>query len=123
VKEFGERWRTETKIFNRIFSKYRSEILFRLYRSRNTSLRKIVDIGCGTGILEKLYGQDNRFQKVLGIDINPYPEWDVVRNDKIGGLLEVVWVYLDHFRAPATCRSGLSGAGIPRLAVRMHVAG
>src|ERR687894_3300076 len=25
------------------------------------------------------------------------------------GLLEVVWVYLDHFRAPATCRSGLSG--------------
>jgi hypothetical protein len=39
------------------------------------------------------------------------------------GLLEVVWVYLDHFRAPATCRSGLSGAGIPRLAVRMHVAG
>jgi hypothetical protein len=43
--------------------------------------------------------------------------------EKIKGLLEVVWVYLDHFRAPATCRSGLSGAGIPRLAVRMHVAG
>jgi hypothetical protein len=42
---------------------------------------------------------------------------------KTVALLEIVWVYLDHFRAPATCRSGLSGAGIPRLAVRMHVAG
>ena len=34
-----------------------------------------------------------------------------------------VGVLVDYFRAPATCRSGLSGTGIPRLAVRMHVAG
>lgn len=47
----------------------------------------------------------------------------VVATIILWALLEIVWVYLDHFRAPATCRSGLSGAGIPRLAVRMHVAG
>jgi hypothetical protein len=52
-----------------------------------------------------------------------YHGGDRFLDNRLEGLLEVVWVYLDHFRAPAICRSGLSGAGIPRLAVRMHVAG
>ena len=42
VKEFGERWQDELKQRYSIgfFQDSRSEILFRLYRSRNTCLRK-----------------------------------------------------------------------------------
>jgi SAM-dependent methyltransferase len=85
VKGFGERWRDELKqkysigFFQNLVPKYFSDYIVPV----TPPSEKVVDIGCGTGILAKLYGQDDRFQKVLGIDINPYPEWDVVRNDKV----------------------------------------
>jgi SAM-dependent methyltransferase len=86
VKEFGERWQDELKqrysigFFQNLVPKYFLDYIVPV----TPASEKVVDIGCGTGILAKLYGQDDRFQKVLGIDINPYPEWDVVQNDKIG---------------------------------------
>ena len=44
---------------------------------------KIVDVGCGTGILAKLYAESKNFDEVVGIDINPYPEWDMFAKSNI----------------------------------------
>ena len=35
----------------------------------------ILDIGCGTGILAHKLSETNRFDRIVGIDINEYPEW------------------------------------------------
>lgn len=40
------------------------------------SSKKVVDIGCGTGILAYKLAQSKRFDQIIGIDINSYPEWN-----------------------------------------------
>jgi ubiquinone/menaquinone biosynthesis C-methylase UbiE len=45
--------------------------------------KKILDIGCGTGILGKLYCENSRFGEVVGIDIRPYAEWKKFANKKL----------------------------------------
>ncbi len=40
------------------------------------SSKKVVDIGCGTGILAHKLAQSKRFDQIIGIDIDSYPEWD-----------------------------------------------
>jgi 2-polyprenyl-3-methyl-5-hydroxy-6-metoxy-1,4-benzoquinol methylase len=47
------------------------------------SVDKVVDVGCGTGILAKLLSESGRFNRIIGIDINPYLEWDIFKNDKV----------------------------------------
>lgn len=45
--------------------------------------KKIVDIGCGTGILAKILAETGRFDEIVGIEIIPYPEWKMFTNEKI----------------------------------------
>lgn len=85
IKNFGEKWNDELQqkysigFFQNLVPKYFSSYVV----SATPSSHKIVDVGCGTGILAKLYAQDERFEQVVGIDINPYPEWKIFRNEKI----------------------------------------
>jgi len=77
VKKFGEKWREELKqIYSLGFFQNLAPNYFAKYVVPVTpSSEKIIDVGCGTGILAKLYSQEKRFGQVVGIDINPYPEW------------------------------------------------
>lgn len=43
----------------------------------------ILDIGCGTGILAERLSKINGVKKVIGVDINPYPEWNDFKSDKV----------------------------------------
>lgn len=36
---------------------------------------KIIDVGCGTGTLAKLLSETGGFHEIVGIEIDPYPEW------------------------------------------------
>ncbi len=45
--------------------------------------QKIIDVGCGTGVLANLLSKREDFKKIIGIDLNPYPEWDIFKTDKI----------------------------------------
>lgn len=82
VKEFGRKHNEELKrvynigFFQKIVPNYFSKYIV----PETPSVPKIVDVGCGTGILAKLYSESNKFENVLGIDINPYPEWKVFEN-------------------------------------------
>lgn len=44
---------------------------------------KILDIGCGTGILIHSLANKKRFGELVGIDIDKYPEWQKFKNPKI----------------------------------------
>ncbi len=50
--------------------------------------RKLLDIGCGTGILLHILQKSKSIKGLVGIDIDPYPEWKEYRNEKL--TLEVV---------------------------------
>lgn len=43
----------------------------------------ILDIGCGTGILARKLEERNKAKKIIGIDINSYPEWKIFRSEII----------------------------------------
>jgi len=45
--------------------------------------KTIVDIGCGTGILAKKLSESGSFDKIIGIDLNKYQEWDKFKSSKI----------------------------------------
>ncbi len=85
VNVFGEKWKRElqekysTGFFQDLVPKYFSDYVVPM----TPSASKIVDVGCGTGILDKLYAEDGRFGTVIGIDINRYPEWAIFQNEKI----------------------------------------
>lgn len=42
---------------------------------------RILDIGCGTGILAHRLSISKKFRKIQGIDINPYPEWQQFQDE------------------------------------------
>ncbi|PIN75164.1 hypothetical protein COV18_04405 [Candidatus Woesearchaeota archaeon CG10_big_fil_rev_8_21_14_0_10_37_12] len=44
---------------------------------------KILDLGCGTGILIHTLAKEQKFQELIGIDINEYPEWKQFINPKV----------------------------------------
>ncbi len=82
VQEFGKNHSEELKqvynvgFFQRIVPAYFSQYVVPV----TPTVEKIVDVGCGTGILAKLYSESKKFQHILGIDINPYPEWGIFKN-------------------------------------------
>lgn len=43
----------------------------------------ILDLGCGTGILIHSLSNNQKFKKLIGIDINKYAEWEQFKNPKI----------------------------------------
>lgn len=43
----------------------------------------VLDIGCGTGILAKKLSESNKFEKIVGIDLVTYPEWNIFKNEKV----------------------------------------
>lgn len=57
--------------FQKIVPDYFEKYLLPLVDSKGT----ILDIGCGTGILAKRLHERNKGKKIIGVDINPYPEW------------------------------------------------
>lgn len=85
VQQLGETWKDELNqkyslgFFQNLVPTYFSEYVVPVTPASN----KIIDVGCGTGILAKLYSQDGRFNQVIGIDINSYPEWHTFQNEKI----------------------------------------
>lgn len=44
---------------------------------------KILDLGCGTGILVYTLSKEQKFKELIGMDIVVYPEWGYFRNPKI----------------------------------------
>jgi len=44
---------------------------------------EILDLGCGTGILASLLAKEDKLQHITGIDLHPYPEWELFKNPKI----------------------------------------
>ncbi len=44
---------------------------------------KVVDVGCGTGVLLRLLSVNTQFKKLIGIDLNPYPEWELFVTERI----------------------------------------
>lgn len=40
------------------------------------NVNKILDIGCGTGILAHVLSKSRKFKQIIGIDLNEYPEWE-----------------------------------------------
>ena len=44
---------------------------------------KVVDIGCGTGVLAKLLLETDNFEEVVGIEIDAYPEWNTFSDQRI----------------------------------------
>lgn len=45
--------------------------------------KKVLDLGCGTGILAERLSREERFSKIIGIDLRSYPEWETFVNEKI----------------------------------------
>jgi len=44
---------------------------------------KILDLGCGTGILAKILAEKKDFKHIIGVDLRQYPEWKKFKNSKI----------------------------------------
>lgn len=44
---------------------------------------KILDVGCGTGILAHILSKSGKFKQIIGIDINEYPEWKEFSDSKV----------------------------------------
>jgi len=65
------------------FQKYVPEYFFENIVKITPKTKKIIDIGCGTGILAKLLASNGVAETVVGIDINPYPEWKEFESDTI----------------------------------------
>ncbi len=85
VRAFGERHSHE---LNDVYSLGFFQKLVPEYFSRNVvpeipAADKILDLGCGTGILAKILAEENKFQHITGIDLHPYPEWELFKNPKI----------------------------------------
>lgn len=45
--------------------------------------KKVLDIGCGTGILDKELGRSENFENIFGIDLVSYPEWEIFKSSKV----------------------------------------
>jgi ubiquinone/menaquinone biosynthesis C-methylase UbiE len=43
----------------------------------------ILDVGCGTGTLVNLLAGIDKFKRIIGIDINTYPQWEDNKNPKV----------------------------------------
>ena len=65
--------------FQKIVPSYFSEYVIPLIPEANT----ILDLGCGTGILAHVLSNNDKFKKILGIDLNSYPEWKLFKNSKV----------------------------------------
>ncbi len=78
VEKFGNTHKRELEEVYSIgfFQKYVPEYFSKYVVPITPKGGKIIDVGCGTGILAKLYAESGSFDKVTGIDIDPYPEWD-----------------------------------------------
>ncbi len=85
VEKFGSDFKTELdQVYNiGFFQKYVPDYFLRSVVPITPSVSKILDVGCGTGILAHLYAQTGRFTEVVAIDINPYPEWESFKRDGI----------------------------------------
>jgi len=44
---------------------------------------KVLDLGCGNGILSKILFEAGNYKEILGIDVVEYPEWNEFRNKKL----------------------------------------
>lgn len=45
-------------------------------------VKKVLDIGCGTGILAYVLSKDFRFESIIGMDLKSYPEWKKFKGSK-----------------------------------------
>ncbi len=85
VNKFGEKYSDE---LNKIYSIGFFQRLVPQYFSHNVvpeipAANEVLDLGCGTGILAKILVEENKFQHITGIDLHPYPEWELFKNPKI----------------------------------------
>lgn len=45
--------------------------------------KKVLDLGCGTGVLAERLSREQRFSEIIGIELKSYPEWEIFVNEKI----------------------------------------
>lgn len=86
MEKFKKKWSNELRMrytidfFQKIVPKYFSRYVIPV----TPPSQKIIDIGCGTGILAKCYAEhSSTFKHIIGIDINPYPEWKLFGSKKV----------------------------------------
>ena len=80
VSYFWQRYREQLDtVFN---VQYRDDVETAYFKEHVVSIvkpsKKIVDIGCGTGVLAKLLSETGDFGEIVGIEINSYPEWSTL---------------------------------------------
>ena len=85
IKKFQDKNYAELKavhsieFFQKIVPKYFENYIVPYIPPSN----KLLDIGCGTGILAYVLSKSDRFKQILGIDIDEYLEWKKFNNKKI----------------------------------------
>lgn len=85
VKKFGTKHKNELNkiysvgFFQKIVPKYFSKYII----PEILPSKKVLDLGCGTGVLANILSKSNKFQQIIGIDLNSYPEWKIFKNSKI----------------------------------------
>lgn len=83
--QFGQKYSNE---LNEVYSVEFFQRLVPQYFSRNVvpeipASSKVLDLGCGTGILAKILVEKNKFRHIIGIDLHSYQEWELFKNPKI----------------------------------------
>ncbi len=100
VVEFGKNHNEELRqvynvgFFQKIVPTYFSQYVV----PATPAVEKIMDVGCGTGILPKLYSENKKFKNILGIDINSYPEWKIFKNSNTDFLVVKEKNFIDFLR-------------------------
>ncbi len=85
IKEFQKKHEKELESVYRInwFRKLVPVYFEKYVIPRIPNSKKIMDIGCGTGILTKKLSEYNKFKKIVGIDITEYREWKLFKKPNI----------------------------------------
>ena len=85
IKEFQEKHNEELHKVHTIgfFQKIVPEYFQKYVVPSIPVVDKILDVGCGTGILAHILSKSKKFKQIIGIDLNEYPEWKEFSDSKV----------------------------------------
>jgi len=85
IKNFQERHLEELHEIHTVgfFQKTVPEYFEKYVVPQIPKVDKILDVGCGTGILAYTLSKSRKFKQVIGIDLNQYPQWKEFKDPKL----------------------------------------